>query len=162
MLVGYIVGQFKFVKVDHFGHPLLARGRTVRVDVHASGHLRVRFSRHHPVRVLKFISAVISRHDVHQQNVLCLSVHPCASGLKRRKHAPVDIRGDNHMKRAHTLHCGNSFSCINETYLPPGFCNNHLCAAFVELSPKVAGFQINFGLIVCHLCAFLDLGRPTK
>ena len=64
MLIRYIVGQFQLVEVDHFGHPLLAHGRTVRVDVHSFGHLRVRLPRHHPAGVMKLVSAVVSRHDV--------------------------------------------------------------------------------------------------
>ena len=46
--------------------------------------------------------------------------------------------------------------------LPPGFCNDHFSAAFVELSPKVAGLQINFGLIVLHLPSLQNFARPTQ
>lgn len=100
MLVCYVVGQFQFVEVDHFGHPLLACGRTVRVDVHAFGRLRVRLPRHHPAGVMKLVSAVVRRHDVHQENVFGLSVHPGAPGLERRKHAPAVGRGDNGAEHA--------------------------------------------------------------
>ena len=65
MLVGDVIGQFEFVKIDDFGHPLLARGGAVRVDVHPLGHLRVGFARHHPARVVKFIPAVVGCNNVH-------------------------------------------------------------------------------------------------
>lgn len=89
MLIGQVVGQLQFVEVGHFGHPLLARGRTVRVDVHAFGHLRVRLPRHHPARVMKLISAVVGRYDVHQEDIFGFSVHPGAPGPERREHAPA-------------------------------------------------------------------------
>ena len=89
MLVGDVVGQLEFVEVDHSGHPVPARGWAVRVDVHASGHLRVRLPHHHPAGVVELISAVISRHDVHQENILGFCVHPGAAGPERREHAPA-------------------------------------------------------------------------
>ena len=48
VLVGNVVGQLELVERDDFLHPLLASRRTVRVDVHPLGHLRIGFASHHP------------------------------------------------------------------------------------------------------------------
>ena len=48
MLVGDVVGELELVEGDDLLHPLLPRGRAVRVDVHALRHLRVGLARHHP------------------------------------------------------------------------------------------------------------------
>lgn len=89
MFVGNVVGEFELVEGDWFGHPLLPGGRTVRVDVHALGHLRVCFPRHHPARVVKFIATVIRRYDVHQQDVLGLLIQAVHAHFIRRKHSPA-------------------------------------------------------------------------
>ncbi len=94
MLVGDVIGQFEFVKVDDFGHPLLAGGRTVGVNVHPFGHFRISLSRHHPARVMKLIPAVISRDNIHQQNIFGLFVQARASDFKRREHAPAEKTRD--------------------------------------------------------------------
>ena len=48
MLVRDVVGQLELVEGDNLLHPLLTRGRAVRVDVHPLGHLRVRLPSHNP------------------------------------------------------------------------------------------------------------------
>ncbi len=48
VLVRDVVGQLQLVERHHLLHPLLARGRAVRVDVHPLGHLRVRLAGHDP------------------------------------------------------------------------------------------------------------------
>jgi len=48
VFVGNVVGELELVKGDHFLHPVLARGWTVGVDVHALGHLGVSLARHDP------------------------------------------------------------------------------------------------------------------
>ena len=53
MLVRDVVGEFEFVKGDDLLHPLLSRGRTVRVDVHPLGHLGVGLARYDPTAVKK-------------------------------------------------------------------------------------------------------------
>lgn len=90
MLVGDVICQFKFVKIDDFRHPLLASGRTVGVNVHPFWHFGVSLSCHHPARVVKFISAVISRNNIHQQNIFGLFVQARASDFKRREHSPAE------------------------------------------------------------------------
>jgi hypothetical protein len=89
-----VVGQFQLVERDDFLHPLLARRRRVGVDVHALGHLRIGFARHHPSTanqkqlsafllafqvagnspVVEFVPVIVGRDDVEQQNVLGLIV----------------------------------------------------------------------------------------
>ena len=51
MLVGQVVGELELVEGDNLLHPLLAGGRTVRMDVHPLGHLGVRLARHNPPAV---------------------------------------------------------------------------------------------------------------
>lgn len=91
MLVGDVVGELELVERDDLLHPLLARGRAVRVDVHALGHLGVRLARHHPpaahqpkfvsspspgknktlcLPVVKLVPVVVGGDNVEQQNVL--------------------------------------------------------------------------------------------
>ena len=48
VFVGYVVGEFQFVKGDNFLHPLFSSGGAVGVNVHPLGHLRVRLPRHNP------------------------------------------------------------------------------------------------------------------
>ena len=48
VLVGQVVGELELVEGDNLLHPLLAGGRTVRMDVHPLGHLGVRLARHNP------------------------------------------------------------------------------------------------------------------
>lgn len=92
MLVGDVIRQFKFVKIDDFRHPLLSSGRTVGVNVHPFWHFGVSLSRHHPARVVKFIPAVVSRNNIHQQNIFGLFVQARASDFKRREHSPMQKR----------------------------------------------------------------------
>lgn len=101
MLIGDVVGQFQLVEVDRFGHPLFSCGRTVRVDVHASGHLRVCLPGHCPARVVELIPAIIRGHDVHQQDVLGLPVHARTPGSERREHAPARAGEEIHHETLH-------------------------------------------------------------
>ena len=48
VLVGDVVGQLELVEGDHLLHPLLPRGRAVRVDVHPLWHLGVRLPGNDP------------------------------------------------------------------------------------------------------------------
>lgn len=43
---------------DHLLHPLFARRRTVRMDVHALRHLRIGLAGHHPSAVSKTIGLI--------------------------------------------------------------------------------------------------------
>lgn len=90
MLVGDVICQLKFVEIDDFRHPLLASGRTVGVNVHPLWHFGVSLSCHHPARVVKFIPAVISGNNIHQQNIFGLFVQARASDFKRREHSPTE------------------------------------------------------------------------
>ena len=87
MFVLDVVGELELVEGDDLGHPLLAGGRRVRVDVHALGHFRVRFAGHHPARVEELVATVVGRHDVHEQNVLGSFVEAAHFDLERREHA---------------------------------------------------------------------------
>ena len=82
-----VIGQFEFVKGDYFRHPLLASSWRIGMNVHAFGHFWISlrdeqkcvcvcvystkgtggtyFACDHPARVVKFIAAIIGRHDVH-------------------------------------------------------------------------------------------------
>ena len=89
MLVGDVIGQLEFVKIDHFGHPLLASGRTVRVNVHPLWHFGVGLARHHPAGVVKLVSAVVGCNYIHQENVLGLLVQTGAPHFEGGEHPPV-------------------------------------------------------------------------
>lgn len=73
---------------NRLGHPLLAGGRAVRMDIHPLGHLRVGLARHHPARVVELVAAVVCRHDVHQQDVFGFFIKPIYSHFERREHPP--------------------------------------------------------------------------
>lgn len=66
ILVQIVVGQFQFVETHGLFHPVGARGRGVRVDVKAPGHVGLRLTGHHPLRVVVLVSAVIHGNDVNQ------------------------------------------------------------------------------------------------
>lgn len=89
MFVRDVVGQFEFVEGYRLGHPLLARGRAVRVDVHPFGHLRVGFARHHPAGVVELVAAVVRRHDVHEQDVFGFFIQAVDAHFEGRKHPPA-------------------------------------------------------------------------
>lgn len=75
---------------NRLGHPLLAGGRAVRVDIHPLGHLRVGLARHHPAGVVELVAAVVRRHDVHQQDVFGFFIEPVYSHFERREHPPAE------------------------------------------------------------------------
>lgn len=89
MLVRDVVCELQFVKIDHFGHPLFTSGRTVRVNVHPLWHFGVGFPRHHPARVVKFVSAVVGSNYIHQENIFGLLVQASAPHFERGEHSPV-------------------------------------------------------------------------
>lgn len=70
MLVQNVIGEFEFMEGNWLSHPLLSLGWTVRVDVHAFGHLWISLARHHPAGVVKLVAVVVNSYDVHQQDVL--------------------------------------------------------------------------------------------
>ena len=49
VLVRYVVCKFEFMEGDNFLHPLFSSCRTVRMNVHSLGHLRVSFASNHPL-----------------------------------------------------------------------------------------------------------------
>ena len=49
MLIRDVVGELELVEGDDLLHPLLPRGRAVRVDVHALRHLGVGLARDDPL-----------------------------------------------------------------------------------------------------------------
>lgn len=85
-----VVGQLEFMESNRLGHPLLAGGRAVRVDIHPLGHLRVGLARHHPAGVVELVAAVVRRHDVHQQDVFGFFIESVYSHFERREHPPAE------------------------------------------------------------------------
>lgn len=96
MFIRDVVSQLEFMKRNRLGHPLLAGGRAVRVDVHPFGHLRVGLACHHPAGVVELVAAVVCRHDVHQQDVFGFFIKPVYSHFERRKHSPKEIQTHTH------------------------------------------------------------------
>lgn len=92
VLVRDVVGELELVKGDGLGHPLLAGGRAVGVDVHAFGHLRVGLAGHHPAGVVELVPAVVGRNYIHEQNVLGLLVQAAHPHLERGEHPPAERR----------------------------------------------------------------------
>ena len=91
VLVLNVVGELELVERDDLGHPLLAGGGRVRMNVHALLHLGVGLARHYPARVVKLVATVVGRHDVHEQYVLGPLLQAAHSHFKCRKHAPFII-----------------------------------------------------------------------
>ena len=48
IFVWNVVGEFKLVKGDNFGHPLLSCGWTIWMNVHSLWHLGIGFARYYP------------------------------------------------------------------------------------------------------------------
>lgn len=92
VLVRDVVGQFEFMESNRLGHPLLASGRAVRVDVHPLGHLRVGLACHHPAGVVELVAAVVRGHDVQQQDVFGFFIQPVYPHLERREHPPGETK----------------------------------------------------------------------
>ena len=90
MLVGQVVGELELVEGDNLLHPLLAGGRTVRMDVHPLGHLGVRLARHNPLTVVELVAEVVSGHDVEEEDVLGLGVEAGQAELHLGKHLPKE------------------------------------------------------------------------
>lgn len=90
MFIRDVVGQFEFMESNRLGHPLLASGRAVRVDVHPLGHLRVGLACHHPAGVVELVAAVVRGHDVQQQDVFGFFIQSVYPHLERREHPPAD------------------------------------------------------------------------
>lgn len=57
VLVRDVVGELELVKIGALLCPVIAGGRTVGMDVHALGHLRIRLARH------LYISHLLVRHN---------------------------------------------------------------------------------------------------
>lgn len=90
MFVRDVVGQFEFMESNRLGHPLLASGRAVRMNIHPLGHLRVGLACHHPAGVVELVAAVVRRHNVHQQDVFGFFIEPVYSHFERREHPPAE------------------------------------------------------------------------
>ena len=85
VLVGDVVGELELVERDDLLHPLLARRRTVRMDVHPLGHLGVRLARHHPSAVFnRIVSHFTTGSEIEMKNTLPVV-----------KLVPVVVRSDN-------------------------------------------------------------------
>ena len=89
MLVGDIIGELELVEGDRFVHPLLASAGRVRVDVEAFGHLRVCLASHQPSAVVEFVATVVHGSDVHQHDVLGLTLQAGHVEFERREHSSV-------------------------------------------------------------------------
>lgn len=64
---------------------------------------------------------------------LSIPLHLALSGGNIRLRGEETVTGSTHSSTP--FH-----SCVNVRKLPPRFCNDHFCSAFVELSPKLTGF----------------------
>lgn len=131
MFVRDVVGQFEFMESNRLGHPLLASGRAVRVDVHPLGHLRVGLACHHPAGVVELVAAVVRGHDVQQQDVFGFFIQSVYPHLERREHPPADTKN-----AAHSQH-GNATKTGQETSNEPGTIATE---APVEAARKRAAF----------------------
>ena len=108
MLVRDVVRQLELVKGDHFLHPLFAGVGAVRVDVHSFRHLRIRFAGNYPspknsltfplskrnnklnhLPVVKFVSVVVSRHDVQEKNVFGVRIEAREAKFHLREDLPA-------------------------------------------------------------------------
>ena len=88
MFVRYVVCKFEFMKGDNFLHPLFSSCRTVRMNVHPLGHLRVSFASNNPSAVVELVSKVIRCNYVQQKNVFRLGIQPGHLELHLREHLP--------------------------------------------------------------------------
>ena len=89
VLVRDVVGQFEFVEGDDFLHPLLARRRTVRMDVHPLRHLGIRFAGHHPAAA---IESKLINNEIQWQKITTKSAITCCGiciGSRRRPQCPA-------------------------------------------------------------------------
>lgn len=113
MLVGDVICQLEFVKIDDFWHPLFTSSWTVRVNVHPLWHFGVCLPRHHPAGVVKLISAVVSCNYIHQENVFGLLVQTSAPHFERGKHPPV-TRGNRSGSAEHSREKPHIFQKISK------------------------------------------------
>lgn len=118
VLIRYVVGEFEFVERNHFLHPLLPGGRTIRMNVHSLGHFWVSLSRNNPPAVVELVSEVICSYDIKEEDVFSLRVQTRELEFHLREH------------------------------LPSSFGDDHLCAAFVELIPEILLFESHFRIIL--------------
>ena len=86
VLVEVVVGELELVEEHGLLHPVGARGRGVRVDVETARHVGLGLPRHHPLRVVVLVAAVVQRHDVHQQDVLGVRVEAFQRHLESGEH----------------------------------------------------------------------------
>ena len=70
MLVRDVVCKFQLMERDDLLHPLFPGGWTVRVDVHALGHLGIGLSGDDPPAVVELVPVVVGRDHVQQEDVL--------------------------------------------------------------------------------------------
>ncbi len=89
VLVQIIVGQFQFMECHHLLHPNCPSGRTVRMDVQPTGHVRFGLSGHHPFGVVVFIAGIVNGYDIHEEDVFGIAVQSGKRGSECRKHASV-------------------------------------------------------------------------
>lgn len=113
MLVGDVICQLELVKIDDFWHPLFTSSWTVRVNVHPLWHFGVCLPRHHPARVMKLVSAVVSCNYIHQENVFGLLVQTSAPHFERGKHPPV-TRGNRSGSAEHSGEIWNVLKKISK------------------------------------------------
>ena len=90
VLVREVVGELELVEGDDLLHPLLPGGRTVRMDVHALWHFRVRFARYNPPAVVELVAKIIGRHNIQEEDVLGLRVEAGQPELHLGKHLPAN------------------------------------------------------------------------
>lgn len=110
MFIRDVVGQFEFMESNRLGHPLLAGGRAVRVDIHPLGHLRVGLARHHPTGVVELVAAVVRGHDVQQQDVFGFFIQSVYPHFERREHPPAETNKATQSQRRDSNKTGREMS----------------------------------------------------
>ena len=88
VLVEVVIGKLELMERDGLLHPVVAGGRGVRVDVEPTRHVRLRLARHHPLRVVVLVAAVVQRNDVDEQDVLGVGFQSAHRYLDSREHPP--------------------------------------------------------------------------
>lgn len=84
-----IVREFHFSKANvGLGHPVFSRRWRVWMRHPLFLNFGIGFSRHHPSRVVKLVSMVVSRQYFHEETVLRRFRKAGEANLRRRKHSP--------------------------------------------------------------------------
>ena len=70
-------------------HPVRPGGWGVGVYVESPRHVRLGLARHHPLRVVVLVAAVVQWNYVHQEDVFGVRIQAFQAGLEGGKHTPT-------------------------------------------------------------------------